>query len=1195
MRIHILIMETRSRRKRGGAGERAGPHRSRQDSQPTARGDDTGGAPLQVDQTTQEAEEEPNNTITPPTGEGVADNLTAQPTDPDNMQEGQRIKWSSEMNEELYRSYLRITELEVSSRPYGEELYNEMVVKYPVLRVKKIQNIIDQKRTIITKNRIPDERIQQIRREVARELGIDNEEEQDIAPATQSPEINTEETNIEKCYHKNWRLYEGMDPTKRPKLPRLQQKRGTIGLVKETDKIIERMRGDCENITDVQQMLYVGAATVLEMNQQEIRGGEQKAERKVIKRPWEMRLEKSIETYRKEMGVLTQFLKTNIPSNRVKNKAGYIVNKYKNLENINERDVLDLVRQKLAAKVNRLRRYKQSHKRRMHNKLFENSQKTFYRNLEEGELNQAQERIASDEGVLEFWANLWEEQKTHRGNAKWIKDEMRAVDKIPNMLNSEMSVEDIKEVIKKLQNWKAPGVDGLQNYWIKRFPALHPTIAKVFNKILKEPDNTPHFFTRGMTYLLPKTNAPDPSPDQFRPITCLTTLYKLFTAVLCNKIYAHVETHRLMPIEQKGCQRNSFGCKEQITIDTLITEHAKKVNGKLYWGYVDYRKAFDSVPHSWLQKVLELYKVAPQIRHALTTIMSKWETTLFLNNKALGCIRINRGIFQGDSLSPLWFCLALRPLSTMLNKRNYGYQVANNQKINHLVYMDDLKLIGQSTDELKYMLQQVKIFSADINMTFGLEKCKINGMERGKWKPVGDYVLEEKEHLQEQRKVIQSMEKTDNYKYLGVLQATGIEHKKIKDTLINKYKNRLRQILRTNLKAKHITTAINTYAIPVISYSFGLLKWTNTDLDSINRLTRKKLTEHRSHHPHGCLQRLYLPRTNGGRGLLDIKRLHSKISNGMREYFYKNMDESPLLAAIVKKDKNYTPLNLENRNAQIGGGSTVPELIEAWARKELHGRHLNSIQQEHIDFNASNMWLQNGDLFPETEGFVLSIQDHVIATLNYRRYIIKDPNVKDDKCRVCKTRPETIEHITNACPVMAAKEYTERHNAVARILHSWLALKIGYAQERVPYYKYKPQNVCETPSAILYWDRTVQTDHTVINNRPDIVLLNKTTNQCTIIDIAIPSPANIVEKYKEKVAKYLPLAAEIRQVWNVENTRIVPIIIGATGEIPKSLLTNLELLDVPKAIYIEMQKAVLLSTANIVRQTLNLHSPATGR
>ncbi|KAK9659990.1 hypothetical protein QE152_g41473, partial [Popillia japonica] len=83
-------METRSRRKRGGAGERAGPHRSRQDSQPTARGDDTGGAPLQVDQTTQEAEEEPNNTITPPTGEGVADNLTAQPTDPDNMQEGQR-------------------------------------------------------------------------------------------------------------------------------------------------------------------------------------------------------------------------------------------------------------------------------------------------------------------------------------------------------------------------------------------------------------------------------------------------------------------------------------------------------------------------------------------------------------------------------------------------------------------------------------------------------------------------------------------------------------------------------------------------------------------------------------------------------------------------------------------------------------------------------------------------------------------------------------------------------------------------------------------------------------------------------------------------------------------------------------------------------------------------------------------------
>lgn len=74
--------------------------------------------------------------------------------------------------------------------------------------------------------------------------------------------------------------------------------------------------------------------------------------------------------------------------------------------------------------------------------------------------------------------------------------------------------------------------------------------------------------------------------------------------------------------------------------------------------------------------------------------MVKWKTRLKIPNVSTNLIPINRGVFQGDSLSPLWFCLALNPLSTLLNDTNYGFEIkqdAEPVKVSHLLYMDDIK------------------------------------------------------------------------------------------------------------------------------------------------------------------------------------------------------------------------------------------------------------------------------------------------------------------------------------------------------------------------------------------------------------------------------------------------------------------------------------------------------------------------
>ena len=87
-------------------------------------------------------------------------------------------------------------------------------------------------------------------------------------------------------------------------------------------------------------------------------------------------------------------------------------------------------------------------------------------------------------------------------------------------------------------------------------------------------------------------------------------------------------------------------------------------------------------------------------------------------------IQIRRGIFQGDSLSPLLFCIALIPLTNELNRADCGYQVhGTERKISHLLYMDDLKLLGRNENDLENEIKIVIAISTAINMNFELENC----------------------------------------------------------------------------------------------------------------------------------------------------------------------------------------------------------------------------------------------------------------------------------------------------------------------------------------------------------------------------------------------------------------------------------------------------------------------------------------
>ena len=140
---------------------------------------------------------------------------------------------------------------------------------------------------------------------------------------------------------------------------------------------------------------------------------------------------------------------------------------------------------------------------------------------------------------------------------------------------------------------------------------------------------------------------------------------------------------------------------------------------------------------------------------------------------------------------------------------------------------------------------------------------------------------------------------------------------------------------------------------------------------------------------------------------------------------------------------------------------------------------------------ASHAWLSWGGVFPETEGFMLAIQDQVVHTKNYSKYIIRDPSITSDLCRRCFSKPETIQHITAACAQLTQSDYKHRHDQVGNIVYQKIALKYKLINTITPYYNYTPNVVAENNSCRRYWDRSIIIDKTVRHNRPDITLVVK--------------------------------------------------------------------------------------------------------
>ena len=191
----------------------------------------------------------------------------------------------------------------------------------------------------------------------------------------------------------------------------------------------------------------------------------------------------------------------------------------------------------------------------------------------------------------------------------------------------------------------------------------------------------------------------------------------------------------------------------------------------------DYQKAYDKVHHDWMLRVYQWIRIPIKVIERLQNLMSKWKTKLeiiFKGEKIKSrWIEIKCEFLQGDSYSPVGFCLSEIPVCKLLQETK-GYRMGEpgnrNIKRTHSLFVDDLKVYQESHEILKDVNEMILQASHDTGAMYGVAKCAEIVFERGKMvKGEGLQVLHE-------RMKTMDPDKKEIYKFLGVEQEIGRAH-----------------------------------------------------------------------------------------------------------------------------------------------------------------------------------------------------------------------------------------------------------------------------------------------------------------------------------------------------------------------------------------------------------------------------------
>ena len=317
-------------------------------------------------------------------------------------------------------------------------------------------------------------------------------------------------------------------------------------------------------------------------------------------------------------------------------------------------------------------------------------------------------------------------------------------------LNRDVTYEELRMLVKEMKDKKAVGLDGLANEHIKiSFDVLFELWVKLFNGLLHDGCIIDTWRTCIIKVLF-KGKGELINPNNYRGISFLSHGFKLFTRLLSKRLYDFVEGYSL-PTEQFGFRK----CKSTEQAIRLLRDDVvgqlQKSKGYLYAVFVDMTKAFDMIPRNILiKKLAELHGIKGFV---LSVIYNMYKTNylkVFDGHLFSEDIAQNRGVYQGDSLSPLLFLLYVADLPDLLS---------NVKGLKSIMFADDLVFYADNIDTVKKGLILLESYCSSFLLKVNIAKTKVIKFRKGGKLSAHDVLYYNNEKL----------EFVNQYEYLGVL------------------------------------------------------------------------------------------------------------------------------------------------------------------------------------------------------------------------------------------------------------------------------------------------------------------------------------------------------------------------------------------------------------------------------------------
>ncbi|GJQ68522.1 hypothetical protein Trydic_g17092 [Trypoxylus dichotomus] len=687
-----------------------------------------------------------------------------------------------------------------------------------------------------------------------------------------------------------------------------------------------------------------------------------------------------------------------------------------------------------------------------------------------------------------------------------------------------ISLSDVRRRISNTKPSAAAGPDGIQRKHLSHW-VTHVALQYFFNFIMCCGRQPTHWRVKNRTTLVRKDGKDGSSVQDYRPITISSLLSRLYWGLIDQRLRRVV---RYSP-RQKGFIAES-GCYNNVHIFNELLRHSKSNNG-LVVVQLDLSKAFDTIPHVAIGPALRRKGLPETVVRLVEDQYKDVHMNIQSDDEDIK-IFLQRGVKQGDPLSPFIFNAVIEPLLLQLEKMP-GYSINGGTSVSSLAFADDLILTANNVPQARELLEYTEAYLSGLGMTISAPKCACFRIAPTKdsW-----YLADPGIKLSCGAAIPYADAETKlNYLGMQISPWAGISSDNIKTELLAT----LQRVKKLALKPYQKVNLISTYLVPHYLYQLVMAVPPMTLLRCLDQELRVVIKDI-YHLPQSTANGLiYCGKRDGGLGFpkLEVITVTSTLAAGYRylnstDPVMQALAEDTGMVARLKRLANSVRVNwpLQSlKDIQSYKRRARKTELAGWSELNAQGKSVQSLTDDPI----GNAWLYKPQLLQPCR-FITALKMRTKTTAN-RVVLARAGPVADPNCRKCRTQKETLGHILGQC-VYTKPDRIRRHDEI----RDFIVAQIHKRDKRVAVTK---EPVVRLPLGG--------------NLKPDLVIENQ--GRISVVDVTVRHEDNdyLAQGRLDKLQKYSRLLPILQRDFGASSGEVLPVVVGTRGAMPKETVKAL--------------------------------------